>query len=311
MNNSDSKTLNAIRLHLILLNEGGEAVRFKLVKIIERSSTVKDYLIRHRRNSSPFLKGFRRTLDKYSSDTLIPNDLNDFDISGCYSIGRTLLNLQGNDLKPFEDIIKLRNKYYGHLNFISIEDGEYGTVLNELKSIIQTLTQSDLNLQQEINNRINQIEKIESLSHLNANDWNNLNEIIIDLLLNNKDMFLMITQQNKDLKDFIDNFPSMQLDLTNSINKELLKLTHIIQSQSLTQNEIDHIANSVSNQLNIDNLKLSFVETLRPQLDLLRDNTKSDINQSNEELKSSLRKILKLLRFFLPAICIGLFLEKL
>ena len=32
----DDKTLNAIRLHLILLNEGSEAVHFKLVEIIEQ-----------------------------------------------------------------------------------------------------------------------------------------------------------------------------------------------------------------------------------------------------------------------------------
>ena len=106
-NPTDSKTLNAIRLHLILLNEGSEAVHFKLIEIIRQRdltnnpNCVKKFLNRHKRNSSHFLDGFRRTLiDKYSNNhTLFPNDLNDFDMTACYSIARTLLNLQGNDLK--------------------------------------------------------------------------------------------------------------------------------------------------------------------------------------------------------------------
>lgn len=299
MNNS-SKTLNAIRLHLVLLNEGNEAVQFRLTEIIKARdltnlNSVKDFLIAkftaNQRNPPHYLNGFMKILEeKYGRITnQFPNDLNDFDITACYPIALNLLSLSRVDMRPFDKLKDIRNKYYGHLNFISIDDGDYSRILNDLKSIIDTLTQSDLNLQLDLKSRISQIEKIQNLSHLNANDWKNLNEIIIDLILNNKDMFLTIAQHNKDLKDFIDNYPSMQLNLTNSINAELLKLAHIIQGQSLSQTDIDQIALCVSTQLNIEKLKLSFTVTLERELELLRTNIKSDISESKEELKNELK----------------------
>ena len=48
---NDNKILNAIRLHLVLLNTANEAVQFKLTGLIKQkdatnSNAVKDFLIR-------------------------------------------------------------------------------------------------------------------------------------------------------------------------------------------------------------------------------------------------------------------------
>ena len=68
--NDDNKILNAIRLHLVLLNVANEAVQFKLIELIKtyRRTSVKDFLIyvfnEIRSNPPDHLKGFIATLKK-------------------------------------------------------------------------------------------------------------------------------------------------------------------------------------------------------------------------------------------------------
>ena len=235
----NSNSLNAIRLHLILLSEGSDAVRFKLIEFIkrqdqtaEKTSCVKYFLIEHKSNASPFVDGFKRTLrEKFNNDLYrFPNDLNDFDITDCFTIAKHCLHLQGDDLQPFDDLREMRNKYYGHLSLISIEDGDYRRVLNDLKAIIQTLTESDLSFQQKLKIRINQIEEVQIYSHLNSTYWTNLNEIMIGMVRHNKEMFQKITlnesnidRLNLDLKETLKNeLDLISKDMKSHINEKMM-----------------------------------------------------------------------------------------
>ena len=278
----NSNSLNAIRLHLILLREGSDAVRFKLIEFIrrqdrtaEKTRYVKYFLIEHKSNASPFLDGFKRTLrEKFNNDlNRFPNDLNDFDITDCFAIAKHCLHLQGDALQPFDDLREMRNKYYGHLSLISIDDDEYRRVLIELKAIIQTLTQSDLDLQQELNIRINEIEAVQSLSHLNSTDWKNLNEVIIGLILSNKDMFQRMTQQNKEIE-----VASIELNSKLSIIEELLTFSQIAQRKSIESLRISFESrlDAIKQLINIefankqDQLNEKFEKTLKQEFNLIR-----------------------------------------
>ena len=71
--NNDNKILNAIRLHLVLLNVANEASQYKLIELIQtyRGTSVKDFLIyvcnEIRSNPPEHLKGFFATLKKNST----------------------------------------------------------------------------------------------------------------------------------------------------------------------------------------------------------------------------------------------------
>ena len=66
--NNDKKILNAIRLHLVMLNVANEATQFKLTELIKKKDAVKDFLIReylaNLRNPPFYLDGFMRTLNE-------------------------------------------------------------------------------------------------------------------------------------------------------------------------------------------------------------------------------------------------------
>ena len=111
-NPTDSKALNAIRLHLILLNEGSDAVHFRLVEIIKQRdltnpNCVKDFLIDNYNANQPnprsYLNGFMKTIrEKFNNVTnQFPNHLNDFDITAYYPIAYNFLSLRGVELEPF------------------------------------------------------------------------------------------------------------------------------------------------------------------------------------------------------------------
>jgi hypothetical protein len=110
--NSDEKILNAIGLHLIMLNVANEAAQTKLEEIIKQkdsnAESVKLFLINHfnkHKHTSDDLIGFIRTLKKYKGKTSsFPNNLKDFDVSACYSIARNFLALPSSDLKIYECI---------------------------------------------------------------------------------------------------------------------------------------------------------------------------------------------------------------
>ena len=100
---------------------------------------VKDFLVeKYRANRAcppHFVEGFMRTLrEKFRGDNgIFPNDLKEFDIKACYPIARNFLNLSGNDLLPFNDLREKRNKWYGHLDRLEIEDANYAVLMYILK----------------------------------------------------------------------------------------------------------------------------------------------------------------------------------
>jgi hypothetical protein len=102
--NDDKKILNAIRLHLVLLNVANEAVQFKLSEIIkQRNATslnpIKDLLVskyqiyENQAHPPNYVNGFMTTLrEKFRGNPgTFPDDLKEFDITACYPIAKNFL----------------------------------------------------------------------------------------------------------------------------------------------------------------------------------------------------------------------------
>jgi hypothetical protein len=296
--NNDNKILNAIRLHLVLLNVANEAVQFKLAELIKQKEAknpfaVKDFFIRkYEANPSHwprYLDGFMRTLnEKFGGNTFnFPNDLKEFDITACYSIANNLLNLTKIQMRPFDELKEIRNHKYGHLNLLEIEDADYNTVLVRLKQLIDDFTQSAPLYQQDLRDRIKQIELIQALSSISLADINNLKEIILELILKNRDMFSQKGQVNKDIDAFIATSKEFQeshaakIDEIRKLSLELKKWSETIKGQNISQEQMDKIAEVVSAHLNH---RLNFEETLKPYFEDVKSHVSNVATAQTNEI---------------------------
>ena len=66
----------------------------------------------------------------------------------------------------FDELRDIRNKYYGHLNLLEIEDADYTRELARIKLVIDDFTQSAPQYQQDLRDRITQVESIQALSSI-------------------------------------------------------------------------------------------------------------------------------------------------
>ena len=144
---------------------------------------------------------------------------------------------------PFDELREIINQTYGNLNLLEIEDADYTHVLNRLKQIIDDFTQSAPQYQQDLRERIKQVESIETLSSISLADMNNLKKIVphTEALVKNNIEF------QKSQSEKIDKISQLSLDLK--------KWSESKNSQNMSQEEIDKIAEAVSANLN---LKLNF-----------------------------------------------------
>jgi len=306
--NNDKKIVNSIRLHLVLLNIANKAVQFKLAELIKQkdasnSDAVKDFLTKkyqaNLKNPPNYLDGFFRTLnEKFRGNTKdFPNDLREFDITSCYPIARNFLNLSKIQMRPFDELREIRNKKYGHLNLLEIEDADYNSVLARLKQIIDDLTQNEPEYKEALQDKISQVEKIESLSSISETGMHNLKEIILDLILKNRDMFSQIDQVNIDIDDFVTTHKefhksqSDKIDEIRQLSLELKKWSESIKSH-ISQEEMEKIAENVSAHLN---LKLKFENTLKQHFEDIKSHTdaktKEVIDHVDQRFKSLNRNI--------------------
>jgi ElaB/YqjD/DUF883 family membrane-anchored ribosome-binding protein len=299
-NKDDNKILNAIRLHLVLLNVANEVVQFNLTELIKQkdsknSNAVKYFLIKNYQanltNPPFYLDGFMRTLnEKFGGNTLnFPNDLKEFDITACYPIARNFLYLSKIQMRPFDELREIRNKKYGHLNLLEIEDTDYKTVLASLEKLIDYFTQNAPQYQQDLRDRIKQIELIQALSSISSADMSNLKEIILDLILKNRDMFSQIGQVNKDIDGFIATSKEFQkshaekIDEIRQLSFELKQWSESIKSQNISQEQMNKIGEVVSAHLN---RKLNFEETLKPYFEDVKSHVSSNTNEMIAEISN-------------------------
>ncbi len=156
----------------------------------------------------------------------------------------------------FDELRDIRNKYYGHLNLLEIEDADYTRELARLKLVIDDFTQSAPLYQQDLRDRIKQIEAIQALSSISPEDMNNLKEIILGLILKNRDMFAQIGQVNKDIDAFVKTYKKFQkshsdkIDEIRKLSRELKKWSESIKNQKISKEEMEKIAQAVSAHLN-------------------------------------------------------------
>jgi hypothetical protein len=301
-NKDDNKILNAIRLHLVLLNVANEAVQFNLTELIKQkdsknSNAVKDFLIRKYQanltNSPFYLDGFMRTLnEKFGGNTLnFPNDLKEFDITAYYPIAKNFLYLSKIQMRPFDELREIRNKKYGHLNLLEIEYTDYKTVLASLEKLIDYFTQNAPQYQQDLHDRIKQIESIQALSSISLRDMSNLKEIILDLILKIRDMFSQ--------KGFIDGFiatskefqesHAAKIDEIRQLSFELKQWSESIKSQNISQEQMNEIGEVVSAHLN---RKLNFEETLKPYFEDVKSHVSSNTNEIIAEISNVTHEVI-------------------
>ena len=187
---SRSESLNAIKLHLIIHNIATKAVQYKLEKEIKALAALNansvstflaskyDHLIdayTNRRQMPCYVLDFIKTLNpeypsKRASNQPFPEQLERFDLTACYQIAKSLLSLQYPDIQCFEDLIIMRNEFYGHLNFLKTSDSLYEANLERLKKIVMKLSESDARLKEEIVCKISEINGIKRVADFDVVD---------------------------------------------------------------------------------------------------------------------------------------------
>jgi chromosome segregation ATPase len=205
----------------------------------------------------------------------------------------------------------IRNNNYGHLNLLEIEDAQYNSVLARLKHIIDNFTQNAPHYQQDLRDRIKQIESIQALSSISPADMSNLKEIILELISKNRDMFSQIGQVNKDIDAFIATSKEFQkghsdkIDEIRQLSLELKKWSESIKNQNKSQKEMNKIAETVSAHLS---LKLNLEYTLKQHSECINSHTdaktkevidhvdqlKDHVDQQFESLNKKIKDGLKL-----------------
>ena len=117
----------------------------------------------------------------------------------------------------------------------------------------------------------------------------NLKEIILDLILKNRDMFSQIGQVNKDIDAFIATSKEFQkshaekIDEIRKLSFELKQLSESIENQKISQEDLDKIAEVVSAHLNH---KLNFEETLKPYFEDVKSHVSSNTNEIIAEISN-------------------------
>ena len=290
---SDPKTLNAQRLHLVLLNVTTKAMHFKLEELImERDPSnpncIKEFLDQkyrdHRTSRELFLRPLLKKLNPNHprGNANSPNQLVSFDISSCFQIAKTFLSLPNANpnLILFDRLREIRNLYYGHLNFLEIEDVDYNQVMSELEIIVEQLCP-----QKQLENK-NEIDRIRNITNIDQEDVNELKEIILGLVLNNKDMFLKFNVLKEETKSFLDKYAQIKLAEENKIdrlepinldlNDVCRDLKRIIEtSKKCSQDEITRITKAFCEQLQIERemFELNFKKYLDNSFALVNQNT--------------------------------------
>ena len=191
---------------------------------------------------------------------------------------------------------KIRNKYYGHLSLLEIEDADYTRELTSLKTIIDDFTQSAPRYQQELRDRIKKIEAIQALSSISLADMSNLKEIILDLVLEIRDMLPQTCQVSKDIDAFIATSKQFQesqaannYNLIRQLSFELKKLSESIKNQNISQEDLDKIAEVVSAHLD---QRLNFEETLKPYFEDVKSHVSNVATAQTNELKAILQPLI-------------------
>jgi hypothetical protein len=297
-NNDDRKIVNAIRLHLVLLNIANKAVQFKLAELIKQKdainlNAVKDFLTKkyqaNLKNPPIHLEGFFRTLnEKFRGNTVdFPNDLREFDITSCYPIARNFLNLSKIQMRPFDELREIRNKYYGHLNLLEIEDADYNAVLARLKQIINDFTQNEPLFNQALRDEISKVELIETLGSISQTDMHNLEETILDVILKNGQVTTHIDDFiETTYKDFQKNHLG-KIEEIRELRLQLKKLSDSIKSH-ISEEEMNKIAETVSAHLNI---KLTFENTLKQHCEDILSHTDAKAEEVIDHVDRGLKRL--------------------
>ena len=288
------KTLNAIRLHLVLLNVATKAAQFRLEEILrQQGNSVQNFLttnatISNRNNSNRHLDAFYRTLDNLNQASY-PNDLNSFDISACFCIAQ-LLNTSNMERRLFNELTKIRNTYYGHLNILEIDDVDYERVLNRLKFIIDSFSSNDAQFR--LNNQ-NKIREIEAINDLTSDAESK--QILVAVVKEERETLLSI----ECLKDLTQNL----LDKLDDSNVEFNCLYEMFkklatEAKKCSEYELELIANRVSSRLEqqVINFTSGIVNKVDNDNDLSQIFIDLNLERLNRNVNNELNNLTTMLR---------------
>ena len=145
-------TNNAIKIHRVLLDVVTRVVHSWLEDFIIKleptnPAKIANILETAYTTRNPFLNVIKQKLEKYLTENqnIFPRNLRIFDISGCFSLAKQL-DIQRTMITEYDHLDKLRiirNKYYGHLTFLEINEVEFENILSQLREIVDLLSLND------------------------------------------------------------------------------------------------------------------------------------------------------------------------
>jgi len=251
------KTLNAIRLNLILSNVTTKALHSKLEQILKQRdlnnpNNIKEFLNRkydeYKNNRTQSIQSILKPLlEKLNphhprGNPNSPNELKSFDVSACFFIAKNFLNLSSRDLQSYDELREIRNKYIAHLGFLCIEDSIYISQLEALKRITREFTNFDLTLQKQYLKEIEEIELIQDLVCFKPNDIKEHFKFVINLFNANKEVFFNFEEIKTDITKLTDqlqeNLIQNNLKISSDILEEFRKTFNLIQQNRRDDNEI-------------------------------------------------------------------------
>ncbi|CAF1550457.1 unnamed protein product [Didymodactylos carnosus] len=148
--------------------------------------------------SNPHLRDVKKKMLDMNSNLLIPNNLDKFDLSSCFSILRGLtqeepingwweeysIGRNDNSLAAnFNRLRLIRNVNFGHLVAFKLNDGDYDYYKNKLKQIIIDLCDNQ-NMKQDYATKI---DSVLSSSYSDKEIFKKYREEIIDLMIEHKE----------------------------------------------------------------------------------------------------------------------------
>ncbi len=278
---------NAHKIHLVLLDVVTRVVHTKFEEIIKiRNTSDHPYQVRKFLKSiyeTPLKnlnsESFQRALENYltNNKNAYPNNLDIFDISACACIAK-LLKLTPPELKKIDKIRQLRNKYYGHLTFLEIDNSSYHLVMKELKQLTKELAIND-QVRDKFEKEINEIEQKTSID---KKEVYRINRLICETILHEKEIFSEIEGLKNSFLEFTLKYENYRSIDSSNLQEDLLKLSASIKQQN-SEELTEKLSNIFSKCLNENSqyLTVSF-KSIENSLNVITNNTQSLLDKSSK-----------------------------
>ena len=301
-----SENLNAIKLHLILLNVTTKALHSKLEEEIQNRNpgpnSVQTFLETNYNTASnrtdPHLKGFFKTLNpnfpRRRQNNPFPNDLKLFDLTACYSIARNLLNLP--DLSDYDEVRQIRNDFYAHLNFLEIDDATFNQKVTRLEVLTDHFSTAPT-FKLENRRAIEKIKNLKEIVEFDINSINNYTQFVLKIFGDKKGIF--DSSLKKEIQNLINHHHSSDAN-------QRMELAQIYDDFKSLLSSIGHISTAI--QASTQEQKNQFSKAV---MEHLEQSVLTPINDNLDEIKRDVKELKKSGKQFKKIILFSIFLKNL